>query len=75
MHYWLVACLLMVTFLVAGVALAGYVLDHPGWYAWGAAIGMAPNTAIAILTLATAGVCHLLDHKPPYDEDTRRWDD
>lgn len=75
-NQWIVSCLLMMTFLLAGLALAGYVLDRLGWYTWGETVGMAPNTAIAFLTLSTAGLCHLMDHKPPYDdEDARRWDD
>lgn len=53
--------------LIGGVALLGSLLNIPMLYQWGPTIGMAPNTAAAILAIATAGLCHLCDHSPPYD--------
>ena len=66
-HHGLPCCLFALTFVLAGLSLLGYALNIPVLYSWGGPIRMAPSTAIAFVALSTAGLYHLLDHKPPYD--------
>ncbi len=72
-HHPLPSVLMGVTLAVAGISLLGHLLDLPTLYTWGPSIGMAPNTCVALIALATGGLCHLVDHAPPYD--TRHEDD
>lgn len=66
-HHLLPSVLMGITLAVAGLSLLGHLLEIRSLYAWGEMVGMAPNTSVALIALAVGGLCHLIDHEPPYD--------
>lgn len=58
----LVCFLLIIVYAISGLALLGYILQLPFLYQWSTYVGMAPNTAIVNISLATAGIYHIISH-------------